>query len=137
MNKKLMTSALTIAALTTTSVGLPRQARTPAKPGAQGQACRKGGNDEIRKTVEKKIKQMLVEELGVDEAEVTPGAHFINDLGADSLDIVELVMRLEEDFGVEIPDEDAEKLHRVCDAYDYIEKRMRRSNKKVRRGKRN
>ena len=62
------------------------------------------------------------DELGVDEGEVTPNARFIDDLGADSLDTVELVMRFEEEFNIEIPDEDAEKIQSVRDAIDYIEK---------------
>ncbi len=60
---------------------------------------------------EEKVKQIIVEQLGVDESEVTPTAHFVDDLGADSLDIVELVMAFEEAFEIEIPDEDAEKIH--------------------------
>jgi acyl carrier protein len=71
-------------------------------------------------SVEDKVKQIIVEQLGVDESEVTPTASFIDDLGADSLDTVELVMALEEGFGMEIPDEDAED-HRVKDAINYIE----------------
>ena len=71
---------------------------------------------------EEKVKQIIVEQLGVDEAEVTPTAHFVDDLGADSLDIVELVMAFEEAFEIEIPDEDAEKIQSVRDAIDYIEK---------------
>jgi acyl carrier protein len=63
-----------------------------------------------------------VEQLGVDEGEVTPTASFVDDLGADSLDTVELVMAFEENFGIEIPDEDAEKIATVKDAVDYIEK---------------
>ncbi len=70
---------------------------------------------------EEKIKQIIVEQLGVDEAEVTPTAHFVDDLGADSLDIVELIMAFEEAFEIEIPDEDAEKIHTVKDAIDYIQ----------------
>ncbi len=69
---------------------------------------------------EEKIKQIIVEQLGVDEAEVTPTAHFVDDLGADSLDLVELVMAFEEAFEIEIPDEDAEKIQTVKDAIDYI-----------------
>ena len=64
---------------------------------------------------------VIVDELGVDENEVTPNARFIDDLGADSLDTVELVMRFEEEFGIEIPDEDAEKIQSVRDAYNYID----------------
>jgi acyl carrier protein len=71
--------------------------------------------------VQDKIKQIIVDELGVDEAEVTENARFIEDLGADSLDIVELVMRFEEEFDIEIPDEDAEKIQAVRDAYAYVE----------------
>lgn len=71
--------------------------------------------------VEEKVKQIIVDQLGVDEAEVVPSAAFIDDLGADSLDIVELVMALEEGFDLEIPDEDAEKIRTVKDAVEYIE----------------
>jgi acyl carrier protein len=71
--------------------------------------------------VQEKIKQIIVDELGVDEAEVTENARFIEDLGADSLDLVELVMRFEEEFDIEIPDEDAEKILSVRDAYSYVE----------------
>jgi acyl carrier protein len=71
--------------------------------------------------VQEKIKQIIVDELGVDEAEVTENARFIEDLGADSLDLVELVMRFEEEFDIEIPDEDAEKILSVRDAYAYVE----------------
>lgn len=70
--------------------------------------------------IEAKVKKIIVEQLGVDEAEVTPEAKFIDDLGADSLDTVELVMALEEEFGVEIPDEDAEKITTVKGALNYI-----------------
>jgi acyl carrier protein len=67
------------------------------------------------------VKKIIVEQLGVDEEEVTPDASFVDDLGADSLDTVELVMAFEEEFGNEIPDEDAEKITRVKEAIEYIE----------------
>lgn len=70
-----------------------------------------------------KIKSIIAEQLGVKQEEVTPEASFIDDLGADSLDTVELVMALEEEFGVEIPDEDAEKITTVGDAIKYIEEK--------------
>ncbi len=73
-------------------------------------------------SVEERVKQIIVEQLGVDEGEVTPTASFVDDLGADSLDTVELVMALEEAFGIEIPDEDAEKIATVQDAINYIAK---------------
>jgi acyl carrier protein len=72
--------------------------------------------------VDEKVKQIIVEQLGVDEAEVTNNASFVDDLGADSLDTVELVMAFEEAFEIEIPDEDAEKIRTVLDAIDYIGK---------------
>jgi len=72
-------------------------------------------------SVAEKVKQIIVEQLGVDEAEVTPTASFIDDLGADSLDTVELVMALEEAFELDIPDEDAEKIQTVQHAIDYIQ----------------
>ncbi|HMK31640.1 MAG TPA: acyl carrier protein [Terriglobales bacterium] len=73
-------------------------------------------------SVDEKVKQIIVEQLGVDEAEVTSNASFVDDLGADSLDTVELVMAFEEAFDLEIPDEDAEKIRTVQDAVDYISK---------------
>jgi len=72
-------------------------------------------------SIEEKIKQIIADELGVDESEVTANAKFIDDLGADSLDTVELVMRFEEEFGIEIPDEAAEKILSVQDAIAYID----------------
>ena len=74
--------------------------------------------------VEEKVKSIIAEQLGVKSEEVTPGASFIDDLGADSLDTVELVMALEEEFGIEIPDEDAEKMTTVSDAVKYIEEKI-------------
>ncbi|HEY8771876.1 MAG TPA: acyl carrier protein [Candidatus Limnocylindria bacterium] len=68
-----------------------------------------------------RLKKLIVEQLGVDEEEVTPTASFVEDLNADSLDLVELIMSLEEEFGMEISDEDAEKIQKVSDAVDYIE----------------
>ncbi len=73
--------------------------------------------------VEEKIKSIISEQLGVKPEEVTPQASFIDDLGADSLDTVELIMALEEEFGVEIPDEDAEKMTTVGDSIKYIEEK--------------
>ncbi|OFV92925.1 MAG: acyl carrier protein [Acidobacteria bacterium RIFCSPLOWO2_12_FULL_54_10] len=72
-------------------------------------------------SVEEKVKQIIVEQLGVDEAEVTATASFVDDLGADSLDTVELVMAFEEAFDLEIPDEDAEKILTVNQAVQYIQ----------------
>ena len=70
--------------------------------------------------IESKVKEIIVENLGVDAGTVTPQASFVNDLGADSLDTVELVMALEEEFDIEIPDEEAEKIQTVSQAIDYI-----------------
>lgn len=70
--------------------------------------------------VEAKVKKIISEQLGVAEADVKPESSFVNDLGADSLDTVELVMALEEEFGIEIPDEDAEKIATVQNAIEYI-----------------
>ncbi len=78
--------------------------------------------EEKNKELIEKIKQIISEQLGVDEAEVTSSASFVDDLGADSLDQVELVMAFEEAFGIEISDEDAEKMRTVQDAIDYIDK---------------
>jgi acyl carrier protein len=77
-------------------------------------------------SVEQKVKQIIVEQLGVDEAQVDQSASFVDDLGADSLDIVELVMAFEEAFGIDIPDEDAEKITTVKQAIDYIEAKQKK-----------
>ena len=71
-------------------------------------------------SVEEKVREIIVDQLGVDEKQVVADAAFVDDLGADSLDTVELVMALEEEFDVEIPDEEAEKISKVQDAIDYI-----------------
>jgi acyl carrier protein len=78
--------------------------------------------EDKNKELTEKVKQIISEQLGVDEAEVTSSASFVDDLGADSLDQVELVMAFEEAFGLEISDEDAEKMRTVQDAIDYIDK---------------
>lgn len=76
-------------------------------------------------TVEEKVKHIIVEQLGVDQDEVKAESSFVEDLGADSLDVVELVMALEEEFGLEIGDEDAEKLTTVKKAVEYIESHVK------------
>jgi acyl carrier protein len=73
---------------------------------------------------DERVKAIIAEQLGVKPEEVTPEASFIDDLGADSLDTVELVMALEEEFGIEIPDESAEKMSKVSDAIKYIEEKV-------------
>ena len=75
-------------------------------------------------SVEDRVKEIIVEQLGVDASEVTESASFIDDLGADSLDTVELVMAFEEEFGIEIPDEDAEKIQTVGDALNYMRQKQ-------------
>jgi acyl carrier protein len=75
--------------------------------------------------IEAKVKQAIVDKLGVEESKVTAEAHFINDLGADSLDTVELIMKFEEEFSIKIPDEDAEKIAKVDDAVNYIEIKLK------------
>ena len=72
--------------------------------------------------IEARVKAIIVDKLGVDESEVTPNASFTNDLGADSLDTVELIMEFEKEFGVSIPDEDTQKINCVKDVIEYIEK---------------
>ncbi len=69
-----------------------------------------------------KVKEVVMDKLGVEESQITETAHFMDDLGADSLDTVELIMQLEEEFGIEIPDEDAEKITTVGAAVEYIDK---------------
>jgi acyl carrier protein len=78
----------------------------------------------LMSSVTEKVKKMIVDQLGVSESEVVPEAKFIDDLGADSLDIVELIMALEDEYSIEIPDEDAEKMETVGDAIRYIEDRL-------------
>jgi acyl carrier protein len=74
--------------------------------------------------IEKKVKEIIVSKLGVDEGQITPQASFTNDLGADSLDTVELVMEFEKAFNVQIPDEDAEKISTVGDAINYLKSKI-------------
>jgi acyl carrier protein len=81
--------------------------------------------EEVSMSVEERVKSIIVEQLGVDAEEVNPDASFVEDLGADSLDTVELIMAFEEEFGVEISDDEAEKIRKVRDAVDYIEKRAK------------
>ncbi|MBI5682035.1 MAG: acyl carrier protein [Deltaproteobacteria bacterium] len=76
-------------------------------------------------SVESKVKKIIVDQLGVNEEEVNSKASFVDDLGADSLDTVEMVMAFEEEFNIEIPDEDAEKIKTVQDAVDYISKKAK------------
>ena len=75
-------------------------------------------------TTFERLKKIIVEQLGVEPDDVTPAAAFVEDLNADSLDLVELIMSLEEEFGMEISDEDAEKIQKVSDAVEYIEERQ-------------
>jgi len=97
---------------------------------SEGESCIKSiavldsDNDYSILENEEKVIQIVVEELALDHNEVTPDANFIEDLGADSLDVVELVMAFEEEFGLEIPDEDAENISTVQEAVDYIEKNI-------------
>lgn len=79
-------------------------------------------------SLEEKVKDIIVEKLGVTPESVKPESHFIEDLGADSLDTVELVMAFEEEFNVEIPDEDAQKITTVQSAVDYLSKKMQQSD---------
>jgi acyl carrier protein len=99
--------------------------RSLEQPEAASRIAETGGKIRMA-SVEERVKQIIVEQLGVDEGEVTPSASFVDDLGADSLDIVELVMAFEEAFGIEIPDEDAEKITTVKDAVAYIEKHSKK-----------
>ncbi len=78
----------------------------------------------MEKSVERRVIEIIVEQLGVSEEEVTPEASFIDDLGADSLDLVELIMAMEEEFGLEISDEDAEKILTVQDVINYIQEHV-------------
>jgi acyl carrier protein len=75
--------------------------------------------------VQAKVKEIIMDKLGVEESQITPEASFINDLGADSLDIVELVMAFEQAFNIQIPDEDSEKIQPVGDVYKYLEEKLK------------
>jgi acyl carrier protein len=75
--------------------------------------------------IQAKVKEIIMDKLGVEESQITPEAHFINDLGADSLDIVELVMAFEQAFNIQIPDEDSEKIQTIGDVYKYLEEKLK------------
>ncbi|MCS6957797.1 MAG: acyl carrier protein [Aquificaceae bacterium] len=75
--------------------------------------------------LEQRIKEIIADQLGVEVDKLNPGARFVEDLGADSLDVVELVMAFEEEFGIEIPDEDAEKIRTVGDVIDYLKEKVK------------
>src|SRR5688500_4530814 len=107
------------AKLYSTGNGLRRCAKTPPAFSWLQNSRR------IPMPVEERVKSIIVEQLGVDAEEVTLDASFVEDLGADSLDTVELLMAFEEEFGVEISDDEAEKIRKVRDAVDYIEKRAK------------
>lgn len=79
---------------------------------------------EIKMDIQAKVKEIIMDKLGVEESQITPEASFINDLGADSLDIVELVMAFEQAFNIQIPDEDSEKIQTVGDVYKYLEEKL-------------
>lgn len=87
-------------------------------------ASHKLSNPGMADDIESKVKDIIVEQLGVNAEQVTPEAKFIEDLGADSLDTVELVMAFEEEFSIEVPDEEAEKLHTVGDVLNYVKERQ-------------
>lgn len=99
---------------------------TPSDPAPNRHALTTHGSMADQNTsIEQRVKKIIVDQLGVKEDQVTPEAKFIEDLGADSLDTVELVMALEEEFGQEIPDEEAEKLQSVADVIKYVEERQK------------
>jgi len=79
----------------------------------------------MNNNIEEKVKEIIAEQLGVKKEEIRPESSFVDDLGADSLDTVEIVMALEEEFGIEIPDEDAEKITTVGEAIQYIEDKVK------------
>ncbi|NPA33208.1 MAG: acyl carrier protein [Aquificae bacterium] len=75
-------------------------------------------------SLEERVKEIIAEQLGVEKEKITPEAKFVEDLGADSLDVVELIMAFEEEFGIEIPDEDAEKIQTVGDVIKYLQEKV-------------
>ena len=99
------------------------RAAGPVRAGPTPKMAERMGTRVDNSEVFEKVKSIIVEVLGVDADEITPEASFLDDLGADSLDIVELVMAIEDKFGLEIPDEDAEKIATVGDAVRYIQSR--------------
>ena len=106
-----------------TAEGVPLQYRARGGPPAGTRVIQRQKDHSLMSTVEQQVKAIVAEQLGVKQEQVTNDASFVDDLGADSLDTVELVMALEEEFEIEIPDEDAEKITTVHQAIDYINER--------------
>ncbi len=123
MKRKAISSVLVMAALAPNTAALsPQTPSKTAKPAAEAQTT----SQKKRLAIEKTARSIIANELGLDLKDVKPQSSFIQDLGADSLDTVELVMRFEEEFDIEIPDEDCEKISRVQQAYDYLVARVPR-----------
>lgn len=119
MKRQAIGSVLVIAALAPNSPALSPQKKTQKKRQQSAVAVRRQ-TDPKRLAIEKTARELIADGLGLKLDEVKPPARFIDDLGADSLDIVELVMRLEETFGIEISDQDCEKIQTVQQSYDYL-----------------
>lgn len=123
MRNHLIIRVLLLTFVFSAACSLGPQVAEERKPSAA--AASVNDKDALRKNVEEKINGMLVAQLQLDRSGITPDARLIEDLKADELDVVELIMRVEEGFEIEIPDDDARSLNRVREFYDYVEKRLR------------
>lgn len=123
MKRKLISSALALSVMATASTALAQSKSVKPKRRNQSQTSNSVCETQLNHEIQEKVRQIIADELGVAKKKVTPKACFKN-LGADSLDMVELIIRTEEEFGIEIPDKDAEKLTCVCDVYKYLEQHV-------------